>query len=198
MKSWQVPVLMAGLLFAVALSFAAGAPGLGISMLGLILVGGVILAFFAIPDDPIGKRPDESSLRRLLVVSDFAIEDPATIDRLVLETGLGSTESPLEVRILAPARSQFLDRWATDYRKAQERAQRDLVLSVASLTLTGVRAEAQVGDESLVQAVEDELATYPATEVILLTRSRDLDLEAADALRRRLRPPFRHLDLYEP
>ena len=26
----------------------------------------------------------------------------------------------------------------------------------------------------------------------------DLDLETADTLRRRLRPPFRHIDLHEP
>lgn len=196
MKTWQVPVLMASLLMVVALTFAAGAPGLGISLLGLILVGGVILAFLAIPDDPIGRDPESFSKRRLLVVVGFAIEDPAAIERLASEIELGADGPGDEVRILTPARGEFLDRWATDYRAARKRAQRDLVISVASLTLAGVPAAARVGDEDLVQAVEDELSVYPATEVILATRTRDLDLEAAETLRHRLRPPFRHVDLY--
>lgn len=187
---------MAALLGVVALTFAAGAPGLGISLLGLALVGGVILALLAIPDDPIGDRPEPGSKRRLLVVADFAIEDPAAIERLAAEIENGADRPGDEVRILTPARSEFLDRWATDFRAARKRAQRDLVISVASLTLAGLPATAQVGDENLVQAVEDELATYPATEVILATYSRDLDLETANALRRRLRPPFRHIDLH--
>lgn len=188
---------MAGLLGVVALTFAAGAPGLGISLLGLILVGGVILAFLAIPDDPIGTAPEAGSKRRLLLVTGFAIEDPAMIERLAGVIEAGADRPGDEVRLLTPARSDFLDRWATDYRAARKRAQRDLVISVASLTLAGVPAAARVGDEDLVQAVEDELAVYPATEVILATRSRDLDLDAANALRRRLKPPFRHIDLHE-
>ena len=189
---------MAGLLGVVALTFAAGAPGLGISLLGLILVGGVILAFLAIPDDPIGTEPRSGSSSRLLLVTGFAIEDPSMVERLaaVIEADAGGPGD--EVRILTPARADFLDRWATDYRSARKRAQRDLVISVASLTLAGVPAAARVGDEDLVRAVEDELAVYPATEVILATRSPDLDLETADTLRRRLRPPFRHIDLHEP
>lgn len=196
MKSWQVPVLMAGLLGVVALTFAAGAPGLGISLLGLILVGGVILAFLAIPDDPIGEPPDDRSGRRVLVVTDSALEDPTAIERLTRELDLDAGGSGTEVRILTPARSDFLDRWATDFRAAQQRAQRDLVISVASLTLAGVPAGARVGDQDLIQAVEDELAVYPATEVVLVTHSRELDLDTANLLRRRLEPPFRHLDLY--
>ncbi len=67
-------------------------------------------------------------------------------------------------------------------------------MSVASLTLAGVDASASVGDENLVQAVDDELASYDATEVFLITRG-DPESEAAAQLRKRLLPAFHHVDL---
>ena len=63
--------------------------------------------------------------------------------------------------VLAPARIRFLDRWASDVEPAREAAQRNLVATVAALAKAGVEAEARVGDEDVVQAVEDQLQTYP-------------------------------------
>ena len=79
--------------------------------------------------------------------------------------------------------------WA---RPASE-AQRKLVLSVASLGKADVAAEAAVGDEDLVQAVEDRLREYPADEVILVTGTPAEDPDgdrAAAELGERLRQPF--------
>ena len=45
---------------------------------------------------------------------------------------------------------------------AREAAQRNLVATVAALAKAGIDAEARVGDEDVVQAVEDQLQTYPA------------------------------------
>jgi hypothetical protein len=42
------------------------------------------------------------------------------------------------------------------------------VVSLASLAGAGLDASAQVGDEDLVQAVDDQLRTYPATAVVLV------------------------------
>ena len=66
-----------------------------------------------------------------------------------------------EVRVLVPARIGFLDRWASDVEPAREAAQRSLVATVAALAKAGVKAEARVGDEDVVQAVEDQLQTLP-------------------------------------
>jgi hypothetical protein len=147
-----------------------------------------------IPRDPIGRAPRPELARRLLVVTTFPIEDARSIQRVADEIRLGYDENDAEVRILTPASNTFLRRWATDIERARDRAQRDLVVSVASLTLAGVDASARVGDEDLVQAVEDELATFNATEVFLLTRGTP-DSPAADQLRERLRPAFHHVDL---
>ena len=81
-----------------------------------------------------------------------------------------------EVLVLTPARHRFLDRWASDSDPACSEAQRSLVLSVASLAQADVVAAAHVGDENLVQAVEDELRTFPATGVIMVTGLPERDI----------------------
>lgn len=177
-----------------ALGFALGGPGLGISIAGLSLVALAVIAALMIPRDPIGRKPHPELARRLLVVTTFPIEDSRSIQRVADEVHLGFDENDAEIRLLTPAANTFLRRWATDLERARDRAQRDLVVSVASLTLAGVDARASVGDENLVRAVEDELATYDATEVFLITRG-DPDSEAATQLRERLLPLFRHVDL---
>ncbi|MDQ2623102.1 MAG: hypothetical protein M3Y45_08710, partial [Actinomycetota bacterium] len=132
--------------------------------------------------------------RRLLVVTTFPIEDSRTIQRVADEVRLGFDEDETQIHLLTPAANTFLRRWATDLKAAQERAQRDLVISVASLTLAGVDTQARVGDEDLVLGVQDELARFDATEVFLFTR-RDPDSTAAAELRQRLLPGFHHIDL---
>ena len=58
-----------------------------------------------------------------------------------------------------------------------------------------VDARAEIGDEDVVQAVEDQLRTYDATEVFLVTRPTEEAEKAAGTLRERLQPPFRHVEL---
>ncbi|HMT04831.1 MAG TPA: hypothetical protein PKD76_04730 [Solirubrobacterales bacterium] len=194
MKSWHPPVILLALIVPAAVGFAIGGPGLGISIAGLSLVGFAVIAALVIPRDPIGRKPHPELARRLLVVTTFPIGDAAAIQRVADEVHLGFDENEAEIRLVTPATNTFLRRWATDLEKARDRAQRDLVVSVASLNLAGVDASARVGDEDLVQAVEDQLATFNATEVFLLTRS-DPDSPTASQLRERLLPRFHHVDL---
>ena len=80
-----------------------------------------------------------------------------------------SRSGDAEVRVLAPARIGFLDRWASDVEGARDEAQRNLVATVAALAKDGIEAEARVGDEDFVQAVEDQLQSYAADEVVLVS-----------------------------
>ena len=194
MKSWQPPLLLVVLIVPAALGFVLAGPGLGLSIAGLSPVGLVVVALLVIPRDPIGRTPDPELARRLLVVTTFPIEDAVSIQRVADEVRIGFDENDAEIRLLTPATNTFLRRWATDLERARDNAQRDLVVSVASLTLAGVDASASVGDEDLVQAVEDELVTFDATEVFLLTRGGS-GSAAAEQLRERLRPRFHHVDL---
>lgn len=188
---------MIALLVPAAIGFALGGPGIGLSIAGLSFVALVVLVLRTRAFNPIGKPVHPELDRRLLVVTTFAIEDASTIQRVSDEIELGGIRPESEIRILTPATNTFLNRWATDLKAARERAQRNLVISVASLTLAGVDAQARVGDEDIVQAVEDELVTFDATEVILVTRTTEDNPAAAEHLKERLRPVFRHVTLDE-
>ncbi len=194
MKSWHPPAILLALIVPAAIGFVIGGPGLGLSIAGLSLVALAVIAMVVIPRDPIGRTPHPELARRLLVVTTFPIEDQRAIQRVADEVRLGFDENDSEIRILTPAANTFLRRWATDLERARDRAQRDLVVSVASLTLAGVDASARVGDEDLVQAVEDALVTFNATEVFLLTRG-EVDPATVEQLRERLLPPFHHVEL---
>ncbi len=112
-----------------------------------------------------------------------------------MAAGLGGANGDHEVRLLVPARIGFLDRWASDVEGARHQAQQHLVATVAALAKAGIAAEARVGDEDIVQAIEDQLQSYAATEVVLASGAED-DAEAAAAeLRSRLRAGFHEVRL---
>ncbi len=97
--------------------------------------------------------------------------------------------------VLVPARIGFLDRWASDVEGARHRAQEQLVATVAALAKAGIAAEARVGDEDVVQATEDQLQSYPATEVVLVSGGEEDTDEAVTELRSRLQADFHHVQL---
>ncbi len=122
-----------------------------------------------------------------------AVEDSSAIEAIA-----AAAREADRTLILAPVRIGFLDRWASDLEGARRAAQDDLVLTVASLAAAGVEAEARVGDEDLVQAVEDQVGSFPASEVILVTTgaAEDPDAEqAATELGARLRAEFRRVEV---
>jgi len=183
----------------IALAFYAGGPGLGVAAGALVAVAIVYLAVRAQPRRPLGAPPDPASRRRLLIVVSRPVEDEGAIAALARRA---SGEAPAgdgsEVLVLAPARIGFLDRWASDVEGARREAQQNLVITVASLAKAGVAAQARVGDEDLVQAVEDALGEFEATDVVLVSGADDEDPGAAKAaaeLGDRLRPRFEHVVL---
>ena len=68
---------------------------------------------------------------------------------------------------------------------------------MAALAKAGVAAEARVGDEDIVQAVEDQLQSFPANEVVLIGEGEPTaaDRAAAAELEPRLRATFRQVRL---
>lgn len=203
MPPWKLPLVVLAIVIPVAVGFYVGGPGVGVGAAALVAVGIVVVAVRERPRGAIGEPPSSADRRRLLVVVSSAVEDPQAIREIVdaaERTVDGSTGSP-EVLVLAPAQIGFLDRWASDLEGARREAQRRLVITVASLAKAGVTAEARVGDEDLVQAVEDQLQSYPATEVILATGEAEEDPAgeaAALELEPRLRAEFRRLRVSGP
>lgn len=195
MKSWQPPALILAVVALAAAGFALGGPGTGISILGLSLVGLVVALILRSPPNPIGRTPHPESARRILIVAITPIEHPKAIEEVARQVDLGGLREEAEIRVLALARSTFLERWATDLSRARERAQRDLVITVASLELAGLTAGAGVGDEDLAKAVEDELATFDATEIYLVAGAGDLEEKPLSRLGMRVQPPVRMITL---
>jgi hypothetical protein len=200
---WKLPLVVLAIVVPVAAGFYAGGPGAGVGAAALVAVGIVVVAVRERPRGAIGESPSGLDRQRLLVVVSAAVEEPEAIKEIVdaaARTRSSSAADP-EVLVLAPAQIGFLDRWASDLEGARREAQRRLVITVASLAKAGVTAEARVGDEDLVQAVEDQLQSYPATEVILATGDAEEDPAgeaAAIELEPRLRAEFRRLVVSGP
>jgi hypothetical protein len=197
MAAWKLPLLVVAIAVPTVAAFYLGGPGVGVAVGALAAVAIVVAAARAKPRGAIGDPPSAASRRRLLVVAACAVEDPAALEKIAAEAGTGGAD-PAEVQVLAPARIGFLDRWASDLEGARREAQRNLVITVASLAKAGVVAEARVGDEDLVQAVEDAVQSFAASEVILVASGEGEDPAAAVAareLRARLRAPFLSLEV---
>jgi hypothetical protein len=194
--SWKLPLLVFAIAVPIVVGTLLGGPGVGVALAGMVGVGLVYWAVQLRPRGGIGEAPDTLVRRRLLVVVSRPVEDATTTSAIAAEAGIDGSRDLAEVMVLAPLRIGFLDRWASDLEPAREEAQKALVISVASLARAGVVAEARVGDEDIVQAVEDQVGSYPATEVVLVTASDAEDPEAAHAaieLGSRLRTGFLRL-----
>jgi hypothetical protein len=197
MAPWKLPLIVAAIAVPVAVAFAVGGPGVGVAMGALAGVALLVVAARQRPRGPIVAAEAEDGRRHLLVVVTCPVEEPGAVAEIARAARRGSEEGA-DVLVLAPARIGFLDRWASDVEGARRRAQESLVATVAALAKAGVAAEARVGDEDVVQAVEDQLQSYPASEVLLVGDGAE-DGEsagaAAEELASRLQPAFRRIVL---
>lgn len=191
---WKLPLVVAAIAVPIVAAFYVS-PGLGLAAGALAAVSIVVVAARQQPRGTIGRAASGPG-QRLLVVVTAPLDDPRAIDEIAAMAGKGG-----EVVVLSPARIGFLDRWASDVEGARRAAQQRLVISVAALAGADVAAEARVGDEDLVQAVEDQLESFPATAVVLVTGSPEEDERvdaAAKELKQRLEVEFRRLLLSGP
>jgi hypothetical protein len=202
MPAWKLPLIVAAITvpivaaFAVGFAIGVGGSGLGLAVAALVATTIVVIAVRQRPRGPIESAPAPDARRHVLLVSTLAVEDPGAVAEISRAAELGGSAEETHVLVLAPARIRFLDRWASDVEGAREAAQKNLVATVAALAKAGVEAEARVGDEDIVQAVEDQLQTYPATEVVLVSAgSGEAEEEASAELSERLAAGFRHVIL---
>jgi hypothetical protein len=194
MAAWKLPVIVAAIAVPIVAAFWLGGGGVGIAFGALAAVVIVVVAARQRPRGPIGELPADGQRHVLLVVTCPA-EEPAVVRQIVAAAGLESG-GDAGVLVLSPARIGFLDRWASDVEGSREAAQQNLVATVAGLAKAGVAAEARVGDEDIVQAVEDQLQSFPASDVVLVSAPGDGDdASAGTELESRLRARFRHVVL---
>jgi hypothetical protein len=199
MAPWKLPVIAAAIVVPIVLGFALAGPGLGVAVAALVAFAIVWIAARQSPRGPIGSPSGTDSKRHVLLVVTCAVEEPATVQRIAEVAGLTGDREGASVLVLSPARIGFLDRWASDVESARQTAQQNLVATVAALAKAGIAAEARVGDEDVVQAIEDQLNSFPANEVVLIGEraegDSDGDEAAAAELRSRLRADFHRIVL---
>jgi hypothetical protein len=190
MTPWKLPLVVAALAVPIVAAFYIGGGGVGVAAGALTAVALVLYAANQRPRGPIVPAPTADRRRHVLLVATCPVEEPGDVDEIARAGGLADAD--VEVLVLAPARIRFLDRWASDVEPARQAAQRNLVVTVAALAKAGVEAQARVGDEDVVQAVEDQLQTYPATDVVLVTGAggEEVDGPAVDELESRLEAGF--------
>jgi len=198
MAAWKLPLIVAAIAVPVVVAFMVGGPALGVAVGALAGVVILVVAARQRPRGPIGEPAEGDAGRHVLLVVTGPVEEPGAVAAIAREARLRGGGAEEEVLVLAPASIGFLDRWASDVEGARRRAQEKLVATVAALAKAGIAAEARVGDEDVVQAVEDVLGSFPADEVILVDAGGE-DARAGEAaaaeLRSRLRADFRHLAL---
>lgn len=197
MAPWKLPLIVAAIAVPIVAAFGLGGGGVGVAVGALAAVAIVFVAARQRPRGPIRSAEASDDRRHVLLVVTGPVEEPETVREIVRVSRLEGDED--DVLVLAPARIGFLDRWASDVEGARQRAQQSLVVTVAALAKAGIAAEARVGDEDVVQAVEDQLQSFPAGEVVLVSgrdgNGDDPDVAAAKELDSRLQAEFRRVVL---
>jgi hypothetical protein len=198
MAPWKLPLVVAALAVPLVAGFLVGGPAIGVAMGALAVAALLVIAARQRPRGPIGTPHAGEVRRHVLIVVTCPVEEPAAVAAIAREAGIDEADGEADVLVLAPASIGFLDRWASDVEGSRRRAQETLVVTVAALAKAGIAAEARVGDEDVLQAVEDQLQAYPADEVLLVSagaEDAERSTHAATELEARLRAEFRHLVL---
>lgn len=193
LRPWTLPLIVLALVVPSVAGFALVGPQLGLAVGALTATVLIVLAARARYDEPIevARRPDRRF--RLLVVTAIPISDGDDVERIARIAAEGnravaSEAAEPEVLVVAPALQGTLDRWASDVAKARSRAQEVVAVSMGTLTAAGLEVRGGVGDGDVVQAIEDELRTFPAQEVVLVRGSELGDREVTEVRRRLDRP----------
>jgi hypothetical protein len=163
-KSWALPLVVAAICVPIIAGFAAGSQGAALGAATAALIG-TILITFAVRTRPFRAMEVATTQRpghRVLVLAPEELA-PAPAQR-VAELAAGAAD----VRVLVPTPSRRLDRWLSGDDAARTSARERLAASAGILTAAGLPVSGSVGDSDPVQAVEDELRSFAADEVVFV------------------------------
>jgi hypothetical protein len=131
--------------------------------------------------------------RHILVVANETVGGQK-LQKLIEERSRGVKAVVL---VCTPALNSRLKYWTNDEDNARDAAQRRLDASLDRLRALGIDASGEVGDADPLQAMEDELRTFGADEIIISThpegRSNWLEKGVVDRARERFAVPITHV-----
>jgi hypothetical protein len=129
---------------------------------------------------------------RVLVVANETCAGRALLEELRGRVGPGS-----EVLVVAPALNSRLRHIFADTDAAYAAAEERLAESVEVLRAAGIAASGAVGDSDPVQAIEDALVEFGATEIVVSThppeRSNWLEKRVVERASERFELPITHV-----
>ena len=110
----------------------------------------------------------EQSSRRILVIANPPCPCPALVDEVARRVLPG----PADVVVVAPALNSRLRHLASDVDAAVQQAHERVRAAVDALRERGISARGSIGDTDPVMAIEDALADFAATEIVIATHPR--------------------------
>lgn len=135
----------------------------------------------------------EQDSRRILVIANRTCPCPTLVDEVARRVGAAQHE----VLIVAPALNSRLRHWVSDVDDAIARANERVELALTGLRERGISARGEVGDANPLAAIEDALATFRATEIVIAThppgRSNWLEHRLIENATSRFDLPITHL-----
>ena len=111
------------------------------------------------------QNSPEQSDQRILVIANRTCPCDAVAD----EVASRARDASAEVLVVAPALNSLLRHLTSDVDAAVIRAQERVHRAVAQLRNRGLRVRGYVGDTNPMLAIEDALADYSATEIVIAT-----------------------------
>lgn len=162
MQPWALPLIVIAIAVPIVAAFMLGGAPAGLAMGAVAALTILLTAARSKPFGPmeVAAAPDEG--QRLLVV---AADD---VGAAAAEEIAGHAAAGAVVRIVVPAPATRLSRWLSAEDSAREQGQDRLARSAGALTAAGLRVSGTVGDSDPAQAVEDELRSFAADEVLVV------------------------------
>jgi len=129
----------------------------------------------------------------ILVVANRTCPCPTLLDEVARRV----SDAPIEVLVVVPALNSRLRHWLSDIDDAVARAHDRLEVALADLRTRGVSARGEVGDANPLVAIDDALAHFPASAIVIATlppgQSNWLERGLIGKARARFDAPVTHL-----
>lgn len=187
LRAGAIPVVIAAIAVPVVLGMLLGilaieGTGVGLAAGAAAVAALLILAARFRPQGRLEVARGTDAERRLLVIAAADVTPEAATE--IAERGAEAAD----VRLLVPVPSRRLDRWLSAEDEAREVGQRRLAHAAGALVAAGMPVSGSIGDSDPSQALEDELRSYSADQVLLVGGSEAL--KALEPALARLGLPF--------
>jgi hypothetical protein len=165
LRPGAIPLVVAGIAVPVVAAMLIGVvtvegTALGLAAGALAVAALIVIAARARPDGRMEVAARTDAERRLLVLA------TAEVTPVAAEAIRDRAEGAADIRLVVPVRSKRIDRWLSATDEARDDAQNMLAHSAGALVAAGLPASGSLGDPDPVQALEDELRSYSADQVV--------------------------------